>query len=38
MKPLYFFDKKTKPDYKNWVPVSLLRNFIGGTVLLLFYL
>ena len=33
MKPLYFFDKKTKPDYKNWVPVSLLRNFIGGTVL-----
>ena len=33
MKPLYFFDKKTKPDYKNWVPVSLLRNFIGGTVI-----
>ena len=27
------FDKKTKPDYRNWVPASLLRNFIGGTVI-----
>ncbi|MDB8850925.1 class I SAM-dependent methyltransferase [Peptostreptococcus anaerobius] len=34
MKQLNFIDnKKTKPDYRNWVPVSLLRNFIGGTVI-----
>ena len=34
MKQSNFIDnKKTKPDYKNWVPVSLLRNFIGGTII-----
>ena len=34
MKQSNFIDnKKTKPDYRNWVPVSLLRNFIGGTVI-----
>ena len=34
MKQLNFIDnKKTKPDYRNWVPVSLLRNFIGGTII-----
>lgn len=34
MKQLNFIDnKKTKPDYRNWVPVSLLRNFIVGTVI-----
>ena len=34
MKQLNFIDnKKTKPDYKNWVPASLLRNIIGGTVI-----
>lgn len=34
MKQLNFIDnKKTEPDYRNWVPVSLLRNFIGGTVI-----
>lgn len=34
MKQSNFIDnKKTKPDYRNWVPVSLLRNFIGGTII-----
>lgn len=34
MKQLNVIDnKKTKPDYRNWVPVSLLRNFIGGTII-----
>ena len=34
MKQLDFIDdKKTKADYKNWVPESLLRNFIGATVI-----
>ena len=34
MKQSNFIDnKKTKPDYKNWVPASLLRNFIGGTII-----
>lgn len=27
------FDKKTKPDYRNWVPISLLKNVIGGTII-----
>ncbi|MDU3137584.1 MAG: class I SAM-dependent methyltransferase [Anaerococcus prevotii] len=25
MKPLYFFDDKTKPDYRNWLPKRLLK-------------
>ena len=25
MKPLYFFDDKTKPDYRNWVPKRMLK-------------
>lgn len=34
MKQSNFIDnKKKKPDYRNWVPVSLLRNFIGGTII-----
>ena len=34
MKQSNFIDnEKTKPDYRNWVPVSLLRNFIGGTII-----
>ena len=34
MEQLNFIDnKKTKPDYRNWVPESLLRNFIGATVI-----
>ena len=34
MKQSNFIDnKKTKPDYRNWVPASLLRNFIGGTII-----
>ena len=34
MKQSNFIDnKKTKPDYRNWVPVSLLRNLIGGTII-----
>ncbi|MDU2504056.1 MAG: methyltransferase domain-containing protein [Peptoniphilus harei] len=34
MKQSNFIDnKETKPDYRNWVPVSLLRNFIGGTII-----
>lgn len=34
MKQSNFIDnKKTKPDYRNWVPVSLLRNFIGWTII-----
>ena len=34
MKQSIFIDnEKTKPDYRNWVPVSLLRNFIGGTII-----
>ncbi|EKB53881.1 MULTISPECIES: class I SAM-dependent methyltransferase [Facklamia] len=33
MKQSNFIDKSTKPDYRNWVPASLLRNFIGGTII-----
>ena len=34
MKQFDFYDeKKIKADYKNWVPTSLLRNFIGGTII-----
>ena len=34
MKQSNFIDnEKTKPDYRNWVPASLLRNFIGGTII-----
>lgn len=34
MKQSNFIDnKKTKPDYRNWVPASLLRNLIGGTII-----
>lgn len=34
MEQLNFIDnKKTKPDYRNWVPESLLRNFIGATII-----
>ena len=33
MKLSNFIDKSTKPDYRNWVPASLLRNFIGGTII-----
>ena len=29
----FYDDKKIKADYKNWVPASLLRNFIGGTII-----
>ena len=25
MKTLYFFDDKTKPDYRNWLPKRLLK-------------
>ena len=32
MKPLYFFDKKTKPDYKGWVPESLLKKLIFASL------
>lgn len=33
MKQLNFIDnKKTKPDYKNWVPESLLKNLIFASL------
>ena len=35
MKPLYFFDKKTKPDYKNWVPKRMLEAKIGESIVCL---
>ncbi|MBP2015206.1 class I SAM-dependent methyltransferase [Anaerococcus degeneri] len=34
MKHSNFIDnKKTEPDYRNWVPASLIRNLIGGTII-----
>ena len=39
MKPLYFFDDKTKPNYRNWLPKRLLKaKIIESLVCLILYL
>lgn len=39
MKPSYFFDNKTKPDYRNWLPKRLLKaKIIVSLVCLSFFI